>query len=48
VTEDGSGYVIAQTEYPAGPDHVIVVCSGHTTRIAVTVLYGRWPGVPTT
>lgn len=99
MTEDGSGYVIAQTEYSAGPDHVIVVYqppdigsetdpanlmgwiatdartragsglrmlsiatiplrhagtafgndgSGYTTKIAVTVLYERWPGVPAT
>ena len=94
-----SGYVIAQTEYSAGPDHVIVVYqppdlgseidpanlmgwiaadararasaglrmlsistmplrhagtafgndgSGYTTKVAVTVLYERWPGVPAT
>ena len=90
-------YQIAQTEYPAGPDHVIVVYqppdlgmeidpanlmgwvaadareraknglrmlsimsipmrhagtafgndgSGYQTKVAVTVLYERWPGVP--
>ena len=89
-------YRIAQTEYPAGPDHVIVVYqppdlgmeidpanlmgwiaadareraknslrmlsisttplrhagtafgngSGYETKVAVTVLYERWPGVP--
>jgi hypothetical protein len=90
-------YRIGQTEYPAGPDHVIVVYqppdigaeidpanlmgwiaadarerakdglrmlslttvplrhagtafgndgSGYATKIAVTVLYERWPGVP--
>ena len=94
---DASDYVIAQTEYPAGPDHVIVVYqppdlgqeidpanlmgwiaadartrataglrmlsmtsiplrhagtafgndgSGFQTKVAVTVLYERWPGVP--
>ena len=91
------GYVIAQTEYPAGPDHVIVVYqtagprrrdrprephgldrggrtgtrglrapapldddhparhagtafgdegSGYQTKVAVAVVYERWPGVP--
>ena len=94
---NASGYVIEQTEYPAGPDHVIVVYqppdlgteidpanlmgwiaadartrandglrmlsmttiplrtggtafgndgSGFSTKLAVTVLYERWPGVP--
>ena len=94
---DASGYVIAQTEYSAGPDHVIVVYqppdlgseidpanlmgwiaadareraesglrllsitsmplrhggvafgdqgSGYQTKVAVAVLYERWPGVP--
>lgn len=93
-----SGYEIAQTEYSAGPDHVVVVYqppdigteidpanfmgwiaadardrakeglrmlsimsmplrhagtafgndgSGYLTKVAVTVLYERWPGVPT-
>ena len=99
MTDDASGYEIAQTEYPAGPDHVIVVYqppdlgseidpanllgwiaadarrpakdglrmlsmmstplrhagtafgndgSGYQTKLAVTVLYERWPGVPAT
>jgi hypothetical protein len=99
VTDETSGYEIAQTEYSAGPDHVIVVYqppdlgteidpanlmgwiaadarkrasdglrmlsltsiplreggtafgntgSGFTTKVAVTVLYERWPGVPAT
>jgi hypothetical protein len=94
---NASDYVIAQTEYPAGPDHVIVVYeppdlggevdpanlvgwiaadareraksglrmlsmtnfpirhagtafgndgSGFQTKLAVAVLYERWPGVP--
>ena len=94
---DASGYVIEQTEYPAGPDHVIVVYqppdlgseidpaslmgwiaadareraasglrllsmtsmplrhggtyfgdqgSGFQTKVAIAVLYERWPGVP--
>jgi hypothetical protein len=94
---DASGYVIEQTEYPAGPDHVIVVYqppdlgsevdpanlmgwiaadareragsglrllsmtsmplrhggtafgdqgSGYQTKVAVAVVYERWPGVP--
>ena len=93
----GSEYIIAQTEYPAGPDLVIVVYqppdlgvevdptnlvgwiaadarerakgglrmlsmtsfpmrhagtafgndgSGYQTKVAVAVLYERWPGVP--
>ena len=99
MTEDTSGYVIDQTEYAAGPDHVLVVYqppdigaeidpanlmgwiaadararagsglrmlsvttiplrhagtafgnddSGYVTKVAVTVLYERWPGVPAT
>ena len=99
MTDNASGYEIAQTEYNAGPDHVIVVYqppdlgseidpanlmgwiaadararastglrmlsmstvplrhagtafgndgSGYTTKVAVTVLYERWPGVPAT
>ena len=94
---NASGYVIEQTEYPAGPDHVIVVYqppdlgseidpanlmgwiaadaaaragrglrilsmttiplrhagtyfgqegSGFQTKVAVAVVYERWPGVP--
>jgi hypothetical protein len=94
---DASGYHIEQTEYPAGPDHVIVVYlppdigaevdpanlmgwiaadararvadglrmlsltsmplrhagtafgndgSGYVTKVAVTVVYERWAGVP--
>jgi hypothetical protein len=93
---DPGGYEIAQTEYEAGPDHVLVVYqppdlgsevdpanlmgwiaadarlrakvglrmlsltslplrqagtafgndgSGYATKVAVTVLYERWPGV---
>ena len=99
MTDNASGYEIAQTEYNAGPDHVIVVYqppdigseidaanlmgwvaadarrraaeglrtlsvstlplrhagtafgndgSGYVTKVAVTVLYERWPGVPAT
>ena len=94
---DASDYVIAQTEYPAGPDHVIVVYqppdlgleidpanlmgwiaadvraraatglrllsltsvplrhagtafgndgSGFQTKVAIAVVYERWPVVP--
>ena len=94
---NASGYMLAQTEYEAGPDHVLVVYeppdlgtevdpanfmgwvaadararsatglrmlsmtsiplrhagtafgndgSGFVTKVAVTVLYERWPGVP--
>ena len=94
---NASGYRLAQTEYEAGPDHVLVVYqppdlgtevdpanfmgwvaadarvraaaglrmlsmtsiplrhagtafgndgSGFVTKVAVTVLYERWPGVP--
>jgi hypothetical protein len=94
---NASGYVVAQTEYEVGPDHVLVVYqppdlgtevdpanfmgwvaadararaatglrmlsmtstplrhagtafgndgSGFVTKVAVTVLYERWPGVP--
>lgn len=94
---DESEYEVAQTEYPAGPDHVIVVYqppdlgseidpvnlmgwiaadareraasglrllsmttvplrhgglwagvqgSGYQTKVAVAVVYERWPGVP--
>jgi hypothetical protein len=94
---EASGYVIEQTEYPAGPDHVIVVYqppdlgaeidpanlmgwiaadareragsglrllsmtsmplrhgatvfgqegSGYQTKVAVAVVYERWPAVP--
>lgn len=98
MTEDrASGYQISQSEFPAGPDHVLVVYeppdigseidpanlfgwiaadardragsglrmlsmttiplrhagtafgndgSGYQTKLAVAVLYERWPGVP--